>query len=126
MYLGSVSDDKTFQVVDLRERDPRPQVIGEHGDAINSLAFHPTSEMLAATASADKTVGIYDLRYGRIHTLEGHHDMVTKVEWSPHDTAILASGADDRRIIMWDLSRTGMEQTPEDAEDGPPEMYVHS
>lgn len=28
--------------------------------------------------------------------------------------------------MMWDLSRIGEEQTPEDAEDGPPELlFVH-
>ncbi|KAI7586925.1 hypothetical protein KC346_g17349, partial [Hortaea werneckii] len=36
------------------------------------------------------------------------------------------SSSDDRRVIFWDLSRAGMEQTPEDAEDGPPEMlFMH-
>lgn len=50
-----------------------------------------------------------------------HTDMVTKVEWHPHDSSILASSGDDRRVIFWDISRTGQEQTPEDAEDGPPE-----
>lgn len=26
--------------------------------------------------------------------------------------------------MFWDLSRAGEEQTPEDAQDGPPELYV--
>jgi histone-binding protein RBBP4 len=38
----------------------------------------------------------------------------------------LASCAADRRVALWDLSRIGMEQTPEDAEDGPPELlFLH-
>jgi histone-binding protein RBBP4 len=28
--------------------------------------------------------------------------------------------------MIWDLSRIGDEQTPEDAEDGPPELLVHT
>jgi histone-binding protein RBBP4 len=29
-------------------------------------------------------------------------------------------------LAIWDLSRIGMEQTPEDAEDGPPELlFLH-
>jgi len=122
-----VSDDKTFRLTDLRTSpDNRAAIeIEAHNDAVNTLAFHPTKDMLFATGSADKTIGIFDLRFhdhGKIHVLEGHGDVVNKVDWHPQDAAILASSADDRRIIFWDLSRAGAEQTPEDAEDGPPEM----
>ncbi|KAI7714703.1 nucleosome remodeling complex, CAF-I subunit [Hortaea werneckii] len=100
-----------------------------HSDAINTLAFHPTLDKLFATGSADKTIGVFDLRFpehGKIHSLEGHKDVITKIDWHPTDSAILASSSDDRRVIFWDLSRAGMEQTPEDAEDGPPEMlFMH-
>ena len=37
---------------------------------------------------------------------------------------ILASSGSDRRVNIWDLGRIGAEQTPEDAEDGPPELLV--
>jgi WD40 repeat protein len=38
----------------------------------------------------------------------------------------LGSASSDRRIHIWDLSRIGEEQTPEDAEDGPPELlFIH-
>ena len=48
------------------------------------------------------------------------------IHWSPFDESILASCSADRRIALWDLSRIGMEQTPEDAEDGPPELlFLH-
>lgn len=49
-----------------------------------------------------------------------------KVEWSPFNESILGSASADRRVGVWDLSRIGMEQSPEDAEDGPPEMlFLH-
>jgi histone-binding protein RBBP4 len=39
---------------------------------------------------------------------------------------IFASASGDRRINLWDVSKIGLEQTPEDQEDGPPElMFVH-
>lgn len=131
--FGSVSDDLTMQLVDMRTPNntsrPAIEIKNAHADAINSLAFHPTLDKLLATGSADKTIGIFDLRFpehGKIHSLEGHKDVIMKVDWHPHDSAILASSGEDRRVIFWDLSRAGMEQTPEDAEDGPPEMlFMH-
>lgn len=48
------------------------------------------------------------------------------VEWSPFNECILGSASADRRVGIWDLSRIGMEQSPEDAEDGPPELlFLH-
>lgn len=97
-----------------------------HKDAVNALAFNPASEFVLATASADKTIGIWDLRNlkDKLHSLEGHADAVTSLAWHPHEEAILASGSYDRRVIFWDLSRVGEEQLPDDQEDGPPELYV--
>jgi len=66
------------------------------------------------------------LNYSRIQTLRGHTDQVYNVEWAPHNESVLASCSSDRRVGIWDLSRIGMEQTQEDAEDGPPELlFLH-
>ena len=38
----------------------------------------------------------------------------------------MCSAAADRRVMMWDLSRIGEQQSPQDAEDGPPELlFIH-
>ena len=61
-----------------------------------------------------------------LQTLVGHLDQVYTVQWSPHNDSALASCSADRRIALWDLSRIGQEQSPEDAEDGPPELlFLH-
>jgi histone-binding protein RBBP4 len=61
-----------------------------------------------------------------ISQLLGHTDQVFKVEWSPFNESILGSCSADRRVALWDLSRIGQEQSPEDAEDGPPELlFLH-
>lgn len=46
------------------------------------------------------------------------------MQWSPHNETILASSGTDRRLHIWDLSKIGEEQTPEDAEDGPPGGFL--
>ena len=122
-----MSDDLTLQILDIRNPTVTTAAVktsNGHGDAINALAFNPASEYLLASGSADKTVGLWDLRNlkVRLHSLVGHTDSVTSLAWHPFEEAILGSSSYDRRIVFWDLSRVGEEQTPEDAEDGPPEL----
>jgi histone-binding protein RBBP4 len=125
--IGSVSDDQTLQIVDIRESEfNKAAAVARRGhlDAINALAFNPTAENLVATASGDKTIGLWDLRNTKekVHTLEGHTDAVTSLSWHPSEAGILGSASYDRRIIFWDLSRIGEEQLPDDQDDGPPEL----
>ena len=62
----------------------------------------------------------------RLHCFEGHRDEVMQLQWSPNNETILGSCSQDRRVHIWDLSKIGEEQTPEDAEDGPPELlFIH-
>lgn len=130
-WIGSVSDDLTLQIIDVRRAETnKAAVVARHGhqDAINALAFNPRSEFIIATASADKTIGIWDIRNlkQKIHTLQGHNDAVTSLSWHPTESSILGSGSYDRRVIFWDLSRVGEEQLPDDQEDGPPELlFMH-
>ncbi|CAN8095365.1 unnamed protein product [Discula destructiva] len=130
-FIGTVSDDLTLQILDTRQAENHRAALvvrGGHSDALNALAFNPASEFLIATASGDKTIGIWDIRSTKekVHTLEGHMDAVTTLSWHPKEASILGSASYDRRVIFWDLARIGEEQTPEDAEDGPPELlFMH-
>ncbi|KAK9363136.1 WD40-repeat-containing domain protein [Lipomyces starkeyi] len=127
--FGTVSDDLTLQIHDIRSTSATPvQKVQAHAEAVNAISFNSASEYILATASADKTVALWDLRKLSIclHSLQGHNDDVTCLQWSPHEETILASASHDRRVIIWDVSRIGQEQTPEDAEDGPPELlFIH-
>ena len=125
--VGTVSDDLTLQILDIRDSETNRAAIAArdgHQEEINSLSFNPASEFILATGSADKTIGIWDLRNLKIklHSLIGHQDSVTSLDWHPQEESILGSASYDRRIIFWDLSKVGEEQSPDDAEDGPPEM----
>ncbi|KAF3833655.1 hypothetical protein F7725_024859 [Dissostichus mawsoni] len=95
---------------------------------VNCLSFNPYSEFILASGSADKTVALWDLRNLKLklHSFESHKDEIFQVQWSPHNETILASSGTDRRLNVWDLSKIGEEQSPEDAEDGPPELlFIH-
>lgn len=52
----------------------------------------------------------------KLHTFDSHKDEVFQVQWSPFNETILASCGADRRLMVWDLSRIGDEQSAEDAE----------
>ncbi|KAF8410408.1 hypothetical protein HHK36_002937 [Tetracentron sinense] len=138
--FGSVGDDRRLIIWDLRSNKPQDSIIA-HEKEVNSLAFNPYSEWVLATASSDTTVNLFDLRKLKmpLHSFSGHtsegpllyhnsryfvscREGVFQVEWSPNHETVLASSADDRRLMIWDLSRIGDEQSEEDAEDGPPEL----
>ena len=75
-----------------------------------------------------QTAVLHDLRVPnrKLHIFESHTDEVLHVAWSPHNPTIFASASSDRRINIWDLSLIGVEQTPDDQEDGPPELlFIH-
>lgn len=127
-FIASVSDDHTLQLVDTRQQEDDKAAIksvNAHSDAVNCVAWHPQWEYIVATGSSDRTVAIWDSRNmkEKLHSIEDAvKDSVIKLEWNPQDQSILAAGSYDRRIVMLDLSRTGEEQTAEEAEEGPPEL----
>jgi histone-binding protein RBBP4 len=130
--MGSVGDDQRLCLWDVRndpKNTPVQNIENAHESDINCLAFNPINEYLLATGCADSTIAVWDIRNmttGPMSKLLGHSDQVFKVEWAPFNESILGSCSADRRVGLWDLSRIGQEQTPEDAEDGPPELlFLH-
>ncbi|KAF9011159.1 histone acetyltransferase type B subunit 2 [Cyathus striatus] len=126
--FASVGDDKMLMIWDTRAPTEPKIKLQAHEAEILAVAFSPGVEHLVVTGSADKTVALYDIRspIKRLHTFESHTDEVLHLAWSPHNKTIFASASSDRRINVWDLSLIGQEQTPDDQEDGPPELlFVH-
>jgi WD40 repeat protein/serine/threonine protein kinase len=82
-------------------------VFSGHDADVLRLVYSPDGTRLA-TASADQTVGIWDVRTGlRLSKLEGHQDIVENVAFSP-DGQHLASASDDGTVRLWDAT-TGAE-----------------
>ncbi|ABN67314.1 histone acetyltransferase subunit [Scheffersomyces stipitis CBS 6054] len=132
--FASVSDDKHAYIFDLRTPNrPVSLFYNEVSDGINSVAFSPFSKYLLAVGNTNSNINVLDLRKfsnnvkskdGLLHTMMGHSDSITSLEFSPHRDGIIASGAQDRRLIVWDLFKIGEEQQQEDAEDGCPELFM--
>ncbi|EGR30912.1 retinoblastoma-binding protein, putative [Ichthyophthirius multifiliis] len=131
--FGSVSDDKTVAIWDLRQRNTAGIInpvhcTQAHKGEIYCIDFNPFNEYLFITGSEDKTVAFWDIRNTtkRLHTFEGHTDQVLRVEWSPFNIGVFASASSDRRVIVWDISRCGQEIKGEDLQDGAAElMFMH-
>lgn len=128
--FASAGDDKMVFIWDTRvdDRSKPTHALSAHKAEVNSVAFNPFSEFLFASGSVDKTIALWDLRNlkQKLHSFEGHTEQVLNIAWAPFSEAVLASSGGDRRVMVWDLSRIGQEQSPEDAEDGPPELlFVH-
>ncbi|KAJ6623045.1 histone acetyltransferase type B subunit 2 [Mycena sp. CBHHK59/15] len=128
--FASVGDDKMLMIWDTRAPTEPTTKIQAHDREILAVSFNPapTASHLLVTGSADKTIILHDIRAPtkKLHTFESHTDEVLHLSWSPHNPTIFASASSDRRINIWDLSMIGEEQTPDDQEDGPPELlFVH-
>eukprot|EP00981_Chlorochromonas_danica_P005547 scaffold1129_cov164-Ochromonas_danica.AAC.12 len=127
--FGSVGDDAQLLLWDTRNpKQPTKTVANAHASDVNCIAFSPFNEFSLATGGSDNVVKLWDLRNlsNPLHSLEGHKAGVYQLSWAPFDECILASSSEDRRVNVWDTSRIGKEQSPEDAEDGPPELlFIH-
>jgi WD40 repeat protein len=74
-----------------------------HTSFVNALVFSPDGETLIS-ASADKTIKIWDLAKGEaIRTLGGHTSFVNALAISP-DGERLASASADKTIRIWDVA----------------------
>eukprot|EP00611_Tribonema_gayanum_P005007 TRINITY_DN1424_c0_g1_i1.p1 TRINITY_DN1424_c0_g1~~TRINITY_DN1424_c0_g1_i1.p1 ORF type:complete len:382 (-),score=94.59 TRINITY_DN1424_c0_g1_i1:1600-2745(-) len=76
-----------------------------------AAALPPSSaaqHSLIATGLKEPSVRLCDLQSGGCtHILPGHSGEVWAVAWSPADEYLLASGATDCRVRLWDIRRSG-------------------
>ncbi len=87
-----------------------------HSAAVWSVAISPDGHH-AVSASADKTLCVWDIEKGKlVRTIEGHSAGIWSVAISPDGRRAL-SGGDDGTVRLWDLE-TGKEIRQFEASDG--------
>jgi len=83
---------------------PNPYL--SHTSSVEDLQWSPSENTVFASASADRTVRVWDIRAkGRksVVSVEAHTDDVNVISWNKGVEYLLVSGGDEGGLKVWDL-----------------------
>ncbi|HLZ57362.1 MAG TPA: WD40 repeat domain-containing protein [Ktedonosporobacter sp.] len=87
----------------LPSPSPTTQSRPGHTGAVTAVAWSPDGKRIAS-ASADKTVQVYDTAMAKLQVLfRGHADVVTGIAWSPDSKSIVSTSL-DKTLQVWNSS----------------------
>ncbi|EIM79333.1 microtubule binding protein [Stereum hirsutum FP-91666 SS1] len=114
--LASAAGDHTVKLWDLGSPESPKSVLGGHGDAIQSLAFNPTGQVVVTTCR-DRKLRIFDARAGgdAVRVADGHGGIKgARVVWMGDKDRIATTGfsrMSDRQVSIWETGGLGNVKT---------------
>lgn len=101
---GVPSESGEVKIVDVAGGKIIRDLPTPHSDVVYGVAVRPDGSLIA-TASADKTAKLFDMKTGaRTGNFEGHTQHVLDVVWLP-DGARFATGGADGLVKIWDVAK---------------------